>query len=162
MVCGTWSKKYIYDISHSRIPVDIVLIPSIEFMYNCRYCISLLFESTWGFSGCYVDTIILWLVVESVLESILSTEACKGGLPTIAALLTHPFFNSTELAYSHHLTNPSQSDRPHLKFSSHVKEALKVARQKIEIRLKDEQKMVQRITTEYMGIKDMHREWTNV
>ncbi|XP_021932004.1 PX domain-containing protein kinase-like protein isoform X3 [Zootermopsis nevadensis] len=81
-------------------------------------------------------------VLKSVLESILSTEACKGGLPTIAALLTHPFFNSTELAYSHHLTNPSQSDRPHLKFSSHVKEALKVARQKIEIRLKDEQKMV--------------------
>jgi hypothetical protein len=71
-------------------------------------------------------------------------------VPTIAALLTHPFFNSTELAYSHHLTNPSQSDRPHLKFSSHVKEALKVARQKIEIRLKDEQKMVQRITSEYL------------
>jgi hypothetical protein len=64
-------------------------------------------------------------------------------VPTIAALLTHPFFNSTELASSHQLTNSSQSDRPHLKFSSHVKEALKVAHQKIETRLKDEQKMVQ-------------------
>lgn len=132
-------------ISHSRIQqlnylisVDLLLIPSVPCNYNCRYFVSSLF-------GHFIETIIFCLVVESVLESILSTEACKGGVPTIAALLTHPFFNSTELASSHQLTNSSQSDRPHLKFSSHVKEALKVARQKIETRLKDEQKMVQRI-----------------
>ncbi|PSN48160.1 PX domain-containing protein kinase-like protein [Blattella germanica] len=76
-------------------------------------------------------------LLKSVLESILSTEACKGGVPSISALLSHPFFNSAEFSY------PNQStDRPHLKFSSHVKEALKVTRQKIETRLKDEQKMV--------------------
>lgn len=28
-----------------------------------------------------------------MLESILSVEACKNGLPTVAGLLTHPFFN---------------------------------------------------------------------
>ena len=76
-------------------------------------------------------------VAESVLESILSTEACKGGVPTVSALLTHPFFNSAEFSSSNQVT-----DRPHLKFSSHVKEALKIARQKMETRLKDEQKMV--------------------
>jgi len=81
-------------------------------------------------------------LLKSVLESVLSTEACKGGVPTIAALLTHPFFNSTELSSLHQLTNSSQCDRPHLKFSSHVKEALRVAHQKTETRLKDEQKMV--------------------
>ncbi|XP_069682231.1 PX domain-containing protein kinase-like protein isoform X2 [Periplaneta americana] len=81
-------------------------------------------------------------LLKSVLESILSTDACKGGVPTIAALLTHPFFNSTELGSSYSLSNSSQSDRPHLKFSSHVKEALRETRQKIENRLKDEQKMV--------------------
>jgi hypothetical protein len=76
-------------------------------------------------------------VSESVLESILSTEACKGGVPTVSALLTHPFFNSAEFC------SPNQtSERPHLRFSSHVKDALKIARQKIETRLKDEQKLV--------------------
>lgn len=32
----------------------------------------------------------------SVLESILSPEACKNGLPTVAGLLTHPFFNQVK------------------------------------------------------------------
>jgi hypothetical protein len=72
-------------------------------------------------------------------------------VPTIAALLTHPFFNSTELASLHQLSNSTQVDRPHLKFPSHVKDALKVAHQKIETRLKDEQKMVQNTC----GVTDM-------
>lgn len=47
-----------------------------------------------------LSPILIWLVKEviilllgSVLESILSGEACKNGLPTVAGLLTHPFFN---------------------------------------------------------------------
>nr|CAD7415034.1 unnamed protein product [Timema cristinae] len=74
-------------------------------------------------------------LLRSVLESILSSEACKKGLPTIGALLSHPFFNNSSCDSSH-------SERPHFKYSTHTKEALRVAWQKTESRLKEEQKIV--------------------
>nr|CAD7568597.1 unnamed protein product [Timema californicum] len=74
-------------------------------------------------------------LLRSVLESILSSEACKKGLPTIGALLSHPFFNNSSYDSSH-------SERPHFKYSTHTKEALRVAWQKTESRLKEEQKLV--------------------
>ncbi|XP_049831647.1 PX domain-containing protein kinase-like protein isoform X1 [Schistocerca gregaria] len=78
-------------------------------------------------------------LLRSLLESILSTEACKDGMPSIPTLLAHPFFNGFT---SNGLSNTSADEQAYLKFSSHLREALKDARQKMEERLKEEQKMV--------------------
>lgn len=72
---------------------------------------------------------------ESVLESILSAEACKGNLPTIDSLLEHPFFSSIVLTLK-------PTDKAVLKISTSTKEHLKTAVTQIEDRLKEEQKMV--------------------
>lgn len=69
----------------------------------------------------------------SVLESILSAEACKNGLPTIAGLLTHPFFNQTPL-HSH--------EKPSLRLPSSVKQAIAVAQEAMLERLAADQKKV--------------------
>ncbi|KAJ8948079.1 hypothetical protein NQ318_008430 [Aromia moschata] len=72
---------------------------------------------------------------KSVLEKILSSEACRNGLPAIVDLLKEPFFSSARL-------NISAGDKAHLKILSAVKENLKIAVAKIEERLREEQKMV--------------------
>lgn len=75
------------------------------------------------------------LTLESVLESILSPEACKNGLPGIETLLEHPLFASVALA-------ARPGDKAHLKIPIATKEQLKVVRSHLEERLREEQKMV--------------------
>ncbi|XP_055999127.1 PX domain-containing protein kinase-like protein isoform X2 [Ostrea edulis] len=74
--------------------------------------------------------------IRSVLESILSSEACKGGLPTIEDLLSHPFFAGVTLP---------PTDKPVLKIPSKLKEAIKTAKENTERRLKEEQKIINQI-----------------
>lgn len=74
-------------------------------------------------------------VSESILESILSAEACKGGLPTIEALMSHPFFSSITLTHG-------PDEKGHLKIPCSTKEQLRLAQMQLEERLKEEQKMV--------------------
>nr|XP_027237297.1 PX domain-containing protein kinase-like protein isoform X2 [Penaeus vannamei] len=69
----------------------------------------------------------------SVLESILSPEACKNGLPTVAGLLTHPFFNQVPL-HSH--------EKPSLKLPSSVKQAVSASHEALLTRLAADQKKV--------------------
>lgn len=74
-------------------------------------------------------------ISESILESILSAEACKGGLPTIEALMSHPFFSSITLTHG-------PDEKGHLKIPCSTKEQLRLAQIQLEERLKEEQKMV--------------------
>lgn len=68
--------------------------------------------------------------VVSVLQSILSAEACKGGMPTVWELLQTPLFCDVYL---------QPSEKP-IKISNRLKEALKMAKQSGERRLQEEQK----------------------
>ncbi|XP_014204336.1 PX domain-containing protein kinase-like protein isoform X2 [Copidosoma floridanum] len=77
--------------------------------------------------------------LKSLLEVILSHEALKLDLPTVAQLLEHPFF---EMARQNNCSNASNVEKPHFKLSSHLKDALAEATNKAELRLKDEQKVV--------------------
>nr|XP_022297327.1 PX domain-containing protein kinase-like protein isoform X2 [Crassostrea virginica] len=74
--------------------------------------------------------------IRSVLESILSPEACKGGLPSVENLLSHPFFSGVSLP---------PSDKPVLKIPSKLKEAIKNAKEQMEKRLKEEQKIINQL-----------------
>lgn len=74
-------------------------------------------------------------LLKSILESILSAEACKGGLPTIEALMSHPFFSSITLTHG-------PDEKGHLKIPCSTKEQLRLAQMQLEERLKEEQKMV--------------------
>lgn len=69
----------------------------------------------------------------SVLESILSAEACKNGLPTIAGLLTHPFFNQVPL---------HSYEKPSLRLPSSVKQAVAHSHETMLTRLAVDQKKV--------------------
>ncbi|KAL4226568.1 hypothetical protein ACF0H5_014553 [Mactra antiquata] len=71
--------------------------------------------------------------LRSVLESILTTEACKNGLPTVQNLMMHPFFSGVSLP---------AGEKPFLKIPSKVKEPLKQAKEEFERRLKEEQKVI--------------------
>ncbi|XP_044264656.1 PX domain-containing protein kinase-like protein [Tribolium madens] len=74
-------------------------------------------------------------LLKSLLESILSAEACKSGLPTIESLLSHKFFTSVTITLL-------PDDKAHLKIPNSTKEHLKVAVTQMEERLREEQKMV--------------------
>ncbi|KAG5860742.1 hypothetical protein JTB14_010739 [Gonioctena quinquepunctata] len=71
----------------------------------------------------------------NILEKILTTEACKNGLPKVMDLLSDPFFSCVHL----HLL---PTDKAHLKIPSSTKEQLKAAVAKMEGRLIGEQKLV--------------------
>ncbi|XP_044744682.1 PX domain-containing protein kinase-like protein [Coccinella septempunctata] len=73
--------------------------------------------------------------IKAVLQSILSFDACKSGLPSIDDLLNQPFFSSAT-------TNATNNEKIFFKLPSSTKEKLKLVRNQIENRLKDEQKMV--------------------
>ncbi|KMY92149.1 PX domain-containing protein kinase-like protein isoform X3 [Drosophila simulans] len=78
--------------------------------------------------------------LKCLLESILSKEACKAGLPTLEQLLGHRFFlqyASTESAGA-----AANAEKPYFKLSLNAKELLKQAAIKSENRLRDEQKSV--------------------
>lgn len=71
--------------------------------------------------------------IKSVLESILTTEACQGGLPSAEDLLTHPLFSST---------NRVHSEKVAFKTSSQVREWMKAVQIKVESRLIQDQKLL--------------------
>uniref|UniRef100_A0AAY4C0L9 PX domain-containing protein kinase-like protein n=1 Tax=Denticeps clupeoides TaxID=299321 RepID=A0AAY4C0L9_9TELE len=69
--------------------------------------------------------------VVPVLQSILSTEACKAGMPTISQLLQTPLFSDVLLFNSEKA-----------QFKSVPSDALKTAKESLEKRLQEEQRMV--------------------
>lgn len=71
--------------------------------------------------------------VVSVLQSILSTEACKTGLPSVSDLLQAPLFSGVQL---------QASEKSQFKVPSRLKEALKTAKESVERRLQDEQRLL--------------------
>uniref|UniRef100_A0A8C8DX39 PX domain containing serine/threonine kinase n=1 Tax=Oryzias sinensis TaxID=183150 RepID=A0A8C8DX39_9TELE len=71
--------------------------------------------------------------VVSVLESILSSEACKSGMPSVSALIQTPLFIDVRL---------KQSEKLQIKVPSKLKEALRAAKEKLEKRLQEEQKLL--------------------
>lgn len=71
--------------------------------------------------------------ITSVLQSILSTEACRTGMPTVTQLLHTPLFSDVLLL---------SSEKPQFKISTKLKEALKTANDCLEKRLLEEQKMI--------------------
>lgn len=73
--------------------------------------------------------------LRSVLEALISTEACKNGLPTVADLLMHPFFQNAAPA------NGSTAKLT-LKVPASLKDALKAARARTEKRLQEDQKQL--------------------
>uniref|UniRef100_A0A9L0SPU9 PX domain-containing protein kinase-like protein n=1 Tax=Equus caballus TaxID=9796 RepID=A0A9L0SPU9_HORSE len=71
------------------------------------------------------------MAVVAVLESTLSCEACKNGMPTVSRLLQMPLFSDVLL---------TNSEKPQFKIPTKLKEALKIAKECIEKRLIEEQK----------------------
>ncbi|XP_055921071.1 PX domain-containing protein kinase-like protein [Eupeodes corollae] len=110
------------------------------------YCFGhVLFEMTMGYplqesvarqiSDCPED-------LKNVLELILSKEACRAGLPTLDQLIEHRFFTE-HVPSLRELTSPVDGpNKPHLKLSVNAKEQIRIATQKCESRLRDEQKSV--------------------
>ncbi|XP_041350075.1 PX domain-containing protein kinase-like protein isoform X2 [Gigantopelta aegis] len=74
--------------------------------------------------------------IRSVLESILTTEACKNGLPTVGDLLQHALFSDVTFGLM---------DKPQFKVPSKLKECVRVARDSMELRLKEEQKLISKV-----------------
>ncbi|XP_068598793.1 PX domain-containing protein kinase-like protein [Brachionichthys hirsutus] len=71
--------------------------------------------------------------VVPVLQSILSTEACRAGMLTVSELLQTPLFSDVHL---------QQSERLQMKVPSRIKEALRTAKELLERRLQEEQRVV--------------------
>ncbi|XP_042310742.1 PX domain-containing protein kinase-like protein isoform X7 [Sceloporus undulatus] len=71
--------------------------------------------------------------VVTVLESILSPEAMKNGMPTVSRLLQMPLFSDVLL---------TNSEKTQFKIPTKLKEALKIAKECIEKRLVEEQKLI--------------------
>ncbi|XP_077781238.1 PX domain-containing protein kinase-like protein isoform X5 [Podarcis muralis] len=71
--------------------------------------------------------------VVTVLESIISPEAMKNGMPTVSRLLQMPLFSDVLL---------TNSEKTQFKIPTKLKEALKTAKECIEKRLVEEQKQI--------------------
>uniref|UniRef100_G3NIM5 PX domain containing serine/threonine kinase n=1 Tax=Gasterosteus aculeatus aculeatus TaxID=481459 RepID=G3NIM5_GASAC len=71
--------------------------------------------------------------VVSVLQSILSTEACKSGMPSVSQLIRTPLFGDVQLQHSEKLQ---------IKVPSRLREALRTAKESLERRLQEEQRMI--------------------
>lgn len=78
------------------------------------------------------------------MESILSKDACRSGLPTLEQLLNHVFFKEHGSTSKHTSSCSGNEEESQyiFKLSSSAKEALKQASQKCDNRLRDEQKSV--------------------
>ncbi|ESO84344.1 hypothetical protein LOTGIDRAFT_207280 [Lottia gigantea] len=74
--------------------------------------------------------------IRSVLESILTTEACKNGIPALADLFMHPLFSDV---------GQQVKDKPQLKIPHKLKDVLKTAKSQFEDRLHEEQKKISKI-----------------
>uniref|UniRef100_A0A665VL20 PX domain containing serine/threonine kinase n=1 Tax=Echeneis naucrates TaxID=173247 RepID=A0A665VL20_ECHNA len=74
-----------------------------------------------------------YTAVVSVLQSILSTEACKSKMPTVSELIQTSLFSDVQLQHSEKLQ---------IKVPSRLKEALKTAKESLEKRLQEEQRVL--------------------
>lgn len=83
-----------------------------------------------------------YVVIEILLESILSKEACRVGLPTLDQLANHPFFAEHAPRFQEQYAAAISVNKPYLKLSTTAKEQLKVAAHRTEQRLQNEQKSV--------------------
>ncbi|XP_053285682.1 PX domain-containing protein kinase-like protein isoform X2 [Pleuronectes platessa] len=97
----------------------------------------LLYEMTCGRppDGVPVDQYasVPYTAVVSVLQSILSSEASKSGMPTVSQLVQTPLFSDVQL---------QQSEKLQIKVPSRLKEALKTAKESLERRLQEEQRLM--------------------
>ncbi|XP_071193095.1 PX domain-containing protein kinase-like protein isoform X2 [Salvelinus alpinus] len=95
----------------------------------------LLYEMTYGRPPDAVPVdqypAVTYTSVVSVLQSILSTDACKTGMPTVAQLLQTPLFSDVLLFHSEKLQ---------FKIPNKLRDALKTAKECMEKRLQEEQK----------------------
>lgn len=82
--------------------------------------------------------------VEELLESILSKDACKVGLPSLERLVQHPFWHENVPKFHEQYMTGSDATKHVLKLTNHAKDQIKIAAQKTEQRLRDEQKSVSR------------------
>ncbi|XP_067632522.1 PX domain-containing protein kinase-like protein isoform X2 [Eurosta solidaginis] len=82
-------------------------------------------------------------MLKNLLESILSKEAVRAGLPSLQQVMGHQFFayHASSAAGGFSCCN-EDSRRTHFKLSLNAKELIKQAAQKSELRLRDEQKSV--------------------
>lgn len=80
--------------------------------------------------------------VEDLLESILSKDACKVGLPTLERLIQHPFWQEYVPKFHEQYMSGSDASKHTLKLTNNAKDHIKIAAQKTEQRLRDEQKSV--------------------
>lgn len=79
---------------------------------------------------------------ENLLESLVTKEALKLNYPTLDQLASHQFFTEYAPGFQKIHQDAISACKPNLKFSTTTKDILKIAVQKTEIRLHDEQKLV--------------------
>lgn len=82
------------------------------------------------------------LNVGELLESILSKDACKVGLPSLERLMVHPFWQENVPKFYEQYMNGNDAAKQSLKLTNVAKEQIKIAAQKTEQRLRDEQRSV--------------------
>ncbi|XP_038551566.1 PX domain-containing protein kinase-like protein isoform X1 [Micropterus salmoides] len=133
------------DIENGMLGVPSVLRPAFTHLRKINstdridvFCFGyLLYEMTYGRPPDSVPVdqypAIPYTAVVSVLQSILSTEACKSGMPTVSELMQTPLFSDVYLQHSEKL---------HIKVPSRLKEALKTAKESLEKRLLEEQRVL--------------------
>ncbi|XP_055321695.1 PX domain-containing protein kinase-like protein isoform X2 [Sitodiplosis mosellana] len=80
--------------------------------------------------------------LKDLLESILSKDACKVGLPSLERLIHHPFWQEYVPKFHEQYMSGSDATKHNLKLTNNAKEQIKIAAQKTEQRLRDEQKSV--------------------
>uniref|UniRef100_A0A4W6BRU5 PX domain-containing protein kinase-like protein n=1 Tax=Lates calcarifer TaxID=8187 RepID=A0A4W6BRU5_LATCA len=133
------------DVENGMLGVPSVLRPSFTQLRKINttesidiFCFGhLLYEMTYGRppDSIPVDQYptVPYTAVVSVLQSILSTEACKSGMPTVSQLIQTPLFSDVHLQHSEKLQ---------IKVPSRLKEALKTAKESLEKRLQEEQRVL--------------------
>lgn len=82
------------------------------------------------------------LIAGDLLESILSKDACKVGLPNLERLVNHQFWHENVPKFYEQYMSGADANKPSLKLSNVAKDQIKIAAQKTEQRLKDEQRSV--------------------
>ncbi|KAM9859845.1 PX domain-containing protein kinase-like protein isoform 3-T3 [Aulostomus maculatus] len=133
------------DVENSMLGVPSVLRPAFTQHRKINtsesidiFCFGhLLYEMTYGRPPDCVPvdqyTTVPYTTLVSVLQSILSTEACKTGMPTVAQLIQTPLFSDVQLQHSEKLQ---------IRVPSRLKEALKTAKESLERRLQEEQRVL--------------------
>lgn len=72
----------------------------------------------------------------------MSKEACKSGLPSLEQLINHEFFKQYSSCEMNTKPTIDDANISNLKLSQNAKDAIKLAVQKTENRLREEQKSV--------------------